>query len=169
MPLVEQVFLPKLTEDPPDRFDIVVLIGNVGIVEVQPETDAPGQFVPLCFLFPNAFAALLIELGNAIFLNLLFLLDTKRFFYLNFNRQTVGVPAGFTLNAVTLHGTQATNQIFDGSRNDMMDARLAVCSWRPLIENEGLRRVPAFDAFLEDPVVIPILEDLYFQFSKVKL
>ena len=57
--LVEAVLVPELAQRPPDRLDVVVLEGDVGVVEVDPEADPLGQPVPLLDVLEDRLAAAL--------------------------------------------------------------------------------------------------------------
>ena len=45
--LDQQPLIPELTQCPPDRLDIAVGIGEVGAVQIDPETDPLGHLAPL--------------------------------------------------------------------------------------------------------------------------
>ena len=56
-PLVEQVLFPQGLQDPPDRLDIIVGIGDVSLFEIHPKSDAIGQAFPVLDVLEGGFAA----------------------------------------------------------------------------------------------------------------
>ena len=55
--LVEQALVPDLPQQPPHRLDVLVGVGVVGVVEVDPEADALGEALPLLEVGGDALAA----------------------------------------------------------------------------------------------------------------
>ena len=55
--LVEALLVPEPAQRPPDRLDVVVVEGDVGVVEVDPEADPLGQPVPLLDVLEDRLAA----------------------------------------------------------------------------------------------------------------
>ena len=45
--LIEVTLLVKLTEQPPHRFDITVVVGDIGVIHIDPVTHGVGKIFPL--------------------------------------------------------------------------------------------------------------------------
>src|SRR3989344_739264 len=43
---LEELAFVKLTENPPQRFDVFWFVGNIGMLEIKPVADALGQKFP---------------------------------------------------------------------------------------------------------------------------
>ena len=91
--LVEQVLVPEALEDPPDRLDVLIGVRHVGIIQVNPEGDAIRQASPVADVLKGRLAALLVEPGDAVFLDLLLAREAVLLLDLDLHRQPVGVPA----------------------------------------------------------------------------
>ncbi len=153
--LVEQVLVPDLPQDPPDRLDVVVGVGVVGVVQVDPEADALGEALPLLEVRGDALAAELVELGDAVGLDLPLAVDAEAALDLELHRQAVRVPAGLARHAVAAHRLVAREEVLEDARDDVVRAGPAVGRRRPLVEDEEGRVVTALEALLEDAVLLP--------------
>ena len=157
--LVEQVLVPDLPQQPPDRLDVVVGVGVVGVVQVDPEADALGEALPLLEVRGDALAAQLVELGDAVGLDLPLAVDAEAALDLELDRQAVRVPAGLARHAVAAHRLVAREEVLEDARDDVVRARPAVGRGRPLVEHEDGGVLAALEALLEDAVLLPELED----------
>ena len=45
--LEEQILIPEVFQDPPDRLDVVVGVGHICVFQVNPESDAVGELFPI--------------------------------------------------------------------------------------------------------------------------
>jgi len=169
MALIDEPLLPELLEDPPDRFNIVVGISDVGILEIDPETDAAGDFIPLLQIGPDALPAFGVELVDAVFDDLVLAVQAEAFFDLNLHRQAVGIPAGLAFDPVALHGAQAADRILDGTGDDMMDARPAVGGRRAFEKDERSVFIAFRNAALKNPLFLPEFKDSLFDLREVEL
>ena len=75
--LVQQPLVPHLLERPPDRLDVVVVQRVVGVVGVDPEADPLRQLVPLVDVLQHRLAALGVELGHAVRLDVVLGLEAQ--------------------------------------------------------------------------------------------
>ena len=112
MPLVDKALVKEFIQNPPDRFDIVVIQGDVGIFQVDEIAHALAHFTPLFFIAEDGVLTFLIELGDAVGFDFWLAADAQLLFDLDLNRQTVGIPAGFTQYPVSLHGLIFTDRVF---------------------------------------------------------
>ena len=85
--LVDQSFVKNGFESPPDRLDIIIGTGYVGMIHINPVSHALGEFPPPFAIIINMMIdkcpCLGIEFPVAIRYNLSFIFKTKFFFYGN--------------------------------------------------------------------------------------
>ena len=137
--LVERLGVPEPAQRPPDRLDVVVLEGDVGVVEVDPEADPLGQPVPLLDVLEDRLAATLVELGDPVLLDLLLGGDPELLLDLELDRQAVAVPARLARHAVAAHRPVAGVDVLEDAGEDVVGARPAVRGRRALVEAPDLR------------------------------
>ncbi len=166
--LVDQILFPELLEDPPDRFDIVVGIGDIGILEIDPEADAAGDLIPFLQIGPDALTAFGIELVNAVGDDLVLALEAELLFDLDLDRQAVGIPAGLAFDAVALHGAQAADGVLDGAGDDMVNAGPSIGGRGAFEKDEGFVFVAFGDAALENMVLVPPGQNCFFDLGKIE-
>ena len=155
MPLVEQVILPELVENPPDRLDIIRLEGDICFRFVHPEAHAVGELFPLFDVLHRRSAAAAVELFNAKLFDLLFAAQPKALLDLDLNGQPVGVPAALALHIVALHDLVAREHVLKGAREDMMNARPAIRR-RWSFKKDIARPIgPLTQRLLEDLLLLP--------------
>ena len=94
--------------------------------------------------------------------------DAQFLFHAEFNGQTVRIPAPFAFDALAFHGVVAAENILDGTGHDVVNPRHTVGRRRAFVENIAIRRVPLFDAFLEDMLGVPEVEDFPVYFGQVE-
>ena len=63
---VNQITVKEVFENPPDRFDVFVFQGDIGVVEVQPIAGSDGDAVPFFEIFENRLAAFFVKFVDAI-------------------------------------------------------------------------------------------------------
>lgn len=160
----EQPAVPELAKDPPQRLDVLVIIGIVAIL-IDPVGDAAGEGFPLLDVLPDALAAQAIKLGNAELFDIGFAIEAKFFFNLDLNRQAVGVPT-FTAtdDAMALHGPVAEDHILKRAANDMVQTRTTIGRRRAFIEDK--RPLAAGEGAFNDPIGMPPGQDLFLQPGK---
>ena len=145
------------------------MIGYVGIVHVGPEAHLFGEILPHALVFPHALLTLLDEGRDAVFLDLLLAVQTKRLFHFQLHRKSVGVPARFSGNHIALHGAVSGDHVLDGTGLHMADMGLAVCGRRSVIEGIGRAALPDFQALLKDFVLFPEFLDFLFPAHKIQV
>src|SRR3954462_11316620 len=100
MALCQEAPVEHLPERPPDRLDVLVVEGEVGVAGVDPEADPLGQPVPLVDVAKHRLAAALVELGHPEALDVLLRLEAELLLDLELDRQPVAVPAGLPVDDV---------------------------------------------------------------------
>ena len=158
--LEQVVALPQLPEDPPAALDVVVVVGDVGVVHVGPEGDALGQLLEVAHVAPHALAAFGVEGGDAVGLDVGLGAQAELLLDLDLDGQAVRVPAGLAGHAVAAHGLVAGEEVLEHARHDVVHARASVGRGRPLVEDEEVVRGALFDAAAEDVALAPEAQDI---------
>ena len=165
--LVDHVLFGQLLQAPPYGFDIIVMIGDVGVLHIHPEAHAVRHILPQVQVLPDALLALLDKGLDAVGFDLRLAVQTKLLFHLQLYRQAVGIPAGDAQHGFSLHGLIAGNQILDGAGKHMADMGLAVGGGRAVEKGKIIRAVAQVEALVDNIIVLPELE--HFLFALVKM
>ena len=164
--LVEESFVPEFFEDPPAGFDEVVVEGDVGMLHIDPKADAIGEGFPFFDIAENAFAATLVEVGDAVFLDFPLGGKAEFFFDFQFDGEAVGVPAALAEAAVAFHGAVAADDILEDAGEDVVDAGAAVGGGGAFVEHKQ-GGVGAFGfGTAEDVALFPVVEDAGVEFGE---
>ena len=145
------------------------MIGHVGIIHVGPEANLTGEILPHALVFPYALLTLLDEGSDAVFLDLLLAVQTKRLFHLQLHRKSVGVPARFSGNHIALHGAVSGDHVLDCAGLHMADMGLAVCGRRSVIKGIGRTAFSDLQALLKNLVLFPEFLDFLFPAHKIQV
>ena len=164
---IKTVFVPDFFQRPPLGFNKIVIIGDIGIIHVCPETNSIRKVFPHSFVFPDRFLTLLDEWLHTIFFNLLFAVQPKQFLHFQLHWQSMGIPSGLTGYFVPFHGTVTGNHILDNTGQHMTDMRLSVGRRRSIIEHIGRSIFPQLNALSENILVFPELFYLFLSLDKI--
>ena len=93
MPFVKQALFMDGLKGPPFGFDVIVVIGDIGIFHVGPEAHTVAHLFPFALVFPDGFLTLLDKGGHPIGLDLLLAVQAQFFFHLQLHRKAMGIPA----------------------------------------------------------------------------
>ena len=167
--LVQHVLVPELLQDPPYRFYVLVMKGDVRIVEVEPETESPRELVPLVQIGEDARLAFLVEGLDPVFLYLILSVEAQLVLHLDLDGQPVRVPARLPHDTVTPHRLVPADEILDRAGHGMVHAGPAVRGRRALVEDEGIVGGTFLDAAGEDAFPLPELEHLGLGFDRLVL
>ena len=162
----DQVAVPEPPEDPPAGLDVLVGVGDVGVVHVDPAADAVGHPLPVGDVAEDGLAALLVEGGDAVLLDLALVAQAQLALDLELDREAVRVPAALPRRAVAAHRLVAGDQVLEDAREDVVDAGRAVRRRRALVEREEAVGRAFLDAAFEDALLAPELEDLLFEIGE---
>ena len=165
--LVEQALVPDLFQSPPLGLDKGIMVGNVWIIHVCPETNDGGEFLPHALVFPDTLLTVLDERLHTIGFDPLLAVQSQHLLYFQLDRKSMGIPAGLTGYHVTLHGTVSRDHVLDDTGQDVTDMGLAVGCRRAVIKGILRAVFSQFDTFFKDHVVSPELFDLLFTFNDV--
>ena len=169
VPLVEQAFLPDLLERPPFRLDEIILVGDVGMLHVRPETDDIGELLPHALVLPDRLAALLDKRLDAVRLDLLLAVDADGLLDLELDGQAVRIPARLPQNLLALHRGETRQHILDDARQHMADMRLAVRRRRAVVERERIAALALVDGLLRDVMLLPEFQDFLFPIHEIEV
>ncbi|GAA3312422.1 hypothetical protein GCM10020219_022290 [Nonomuraea dietziae] len=114
-------------------------------------------------------AALGVELGDAVRLDVLLAGQAELFLDAHLDGQAVAVPAGLAGHAEAAHGLVAGEEVLEDARLDVVNARQAVGGGRALVEDPGGSAFVLLDGALEDLPVPPSVEDLTLERGQVDL
>ena len=166
--LVKQALFVELLEQPPDRLDVFVGEGDVGRVQIRPEPDASGQLVPLRLVAQNRLATGGVVFGDAVVLDILTRGKTEFLFYLDLDRQAVGVPARLAIDPIAAHRLVATEGVLDRAPEHMVNTRPTVGRGRAFIKGEGRAIGTRGGAGLENVLLIPPAADIAVQCRQIQ-
>ena len=85
----------------PHRLNVLVFVGDVRVVQINPIAHFLGHIVPLIGEAHDGFAAFFVVLLNANRNADVVFFDAQFFFNLQLNGQAVGVPAAFSFDLKT--------------------------------------------------------------------
>ena len=164
--LVDEVLVPELVEDPPPGLDVLVGISHIRIVHIDPERDALRQRFPVLHVAENAFLALLVELRDAVGLDVTFGGEIQ--FRLNgeLHRQPMRVPAALAGHLVALHGLETGNDVLEDAGEDVMDAGRAISRRGALEEREDRTVLALLHGATKDVIVLPELQHVSLHVRK---
>ena len=157
--LIEAPVVPDLSQRPPHRLDVGVGERDVGVVEVDPEADPLGQASPLLDVAEDRLPTPLVELGDAVGLDLGLRGDAELLLHLELHREAMAVPAGLPRHAIAAHRAVPRVDVLEHPREHVVRPRLAVGRRRPLVEAPDLGVGPLGQRAVKDVALAPALED----------
>ena len=158
--LVDQAHIEGFFEDPPAGFDIIVIQRDIGVIHVSHISHAVGHIRPHIGIGENRFAALFVEFLDTVSFDILLAGESELLFYFDLDRESVGIPAAFSLDLIALHRLVTVDGVLQSSRHHVVDARLAVRRRRSFIEYERWRALTRGDAFVQQVFFFPF-RDLF--------
>ena len=165
--LEQQVALPQLGERPPHRLDVGRVERPVRLVEVDPEADPLRQRLPVLEELEDGLAALGVELGDPVALDVVLVLEAELLLDRDLDRQAMAVPAALAVDVVAAHRLEAGEDVLEHAREHVVGARQAVGGRRPLVEDPRLGALAAAHRLVEDVAVAPALEHLLLERGEV--
>lgn len=105
--LDQQALVEDLLQRPPDRLDVLGVHRDVGVVEVDPVAHAGRQLGERVGVAEHGLAALVVEGGDAVRLDVLLAGEAELLLDRQLHREAVAVPAGLAGHVVAAHGAEA--------------------------------------------------------------
>jgi len=164
--LVEQPLIEEALEGPPDALDVRLVEGDVGVVEVHPERDAPGHVAPGVDVPEDRVDALPRERFDAVRFDGLASVNAELFFDLDLDREAVGIPACAPGHVVAAHGAIAEEDVLHHPGEHVARMGHAVGRRGAFVEDEALAFGVLLGARLEDGVLVPEIEPLLIEFGE---
>ena len=158
-----------LLQAPPLGFDIGILVGDIGMLHVDPVADLLGHPFPLVQVLPHALLALGDERLDAVLLDLGLSVQAQRLLHFQLHGQAVRIPSGDAQDALSLHGLVPGDQVLDHPGLDMADMGLAVGRGRPVKKGEAFRAVAVAERLADDVLFLPHFRDGLFPGNKIHI
>ena len=166
---VEKAFLPDLLQRPPLGLDECIVVCHIRMLHISPESDCGGEILPHSFVFPDTFLTFLDERLQTVFLDLILSVQAEFLLDLQFYRETMCVPSGFSRHHTAFHRAVSRDHILDHSGKHVSDMRFSVCCRRSVVENVLGTSLSLFDTLLEDVVFFPEFLDLFLAADKIHI
>ena len=166
---VQEFLVPDFFQCPPFRLDIIIMVSNIWIFHICPETYCRREIFPHSFVFPDTFFTFIDKWFYTIFFNLIFSVKTEQLFYFQLYRQSVSIPSCLTRNHVALHCTVSRDHIFDYTGKNVSDMRFSICCRRSIVESISFSFFTVLHTFLENIFFIPEFFNFFFSVYKLQV
>ena len=165
---VEEILLIQLFEQPPQRFDILVVVGDIGVLHIHPVTHEVAQVGPFLGVHHHVAAAACIVFFNANAVADVFLCDAQFLFNAQLNGQSVGVPSCLAIHLESLHRLVTAEYVLDGTRHHVVNTRVSVGRRRTFKEYERGAALAFCHTAVEQVLLVPHLEHLFIGGEEVQ-
>ena len=160
---VEQALVVELLQQPPKRFYIFVVVGDVRVVKVYKVAHILGKLTPFgCKLHHVLTTFMVVFFGRNVFFRRLvvdvFLRNAQFFLHAKLHWQSVCVPASLAVYLKALHCLVSVEGIFNGTCQHMVYSGVSVCRGGTLEEDELRCTRALVDALMEDAVLLPFFQ-----------
>jgi len=158
--LVKKPLLVQFGKQMPQRLDILVVIGDVRVLHIDPVAHPARQPLPCVGIGHHLPAADAVVLLDRYFRPDILLRDAELLLDAQLDGQSVRIPSGFAMDQKAPLGLVAADDVLDRAGHHMVDTRHAVGRGRSLVKHE--RRMPfaGRDAFAERIDGVPPLQHL---------
>ena len=158
---IQQTFVIKLLQEPPQRFNIAVVISDIGILQIHPVTHLMSKVCPLFGKLHHVLTASCVVLGNRNGLSDILFGDMQCLFHTQFHRQSVSIPSGLTLYLEPFHGFIAAESIFNGTCHHVVNTRHTISRGRSFVKHERRTSFTFCHTLGENIVFIPLLQHIF--------
>ena len=162
VPLVQEPVVVHLRKLPPHALDVLIGVGYVGVLQIDPEAHPVDHPLPLALVLPDRLLAALHELLHAVRLDLRLAVDTDLLLHLQLDGKTVRVPAALTRDVEPLHRLVAGEEVLVDARHQVTEVRLTVRRRRSLEEDVTRTALRRLQRLLKRPSLLPKSQDLLF-------
>ena len=150
----------QLLQRPPQGFYIFIVKGYVGFFHIHPVAHLFGDLFPLILIPHHHLAAFLIIFLYGYLLAYVFLGYAQFLLHTQLHRQAMRIPAGLTGHIVALHGFVAAHQVFQRTRDHMVNARHTISARRTLVKYEWLLSLTHLHTLLKTMLRLPLSQEL---------
>ena len=157
---VEQSFFIKLAQQVPQRLDVFVVVGDIGILHVDPVPHLAREALPLVGIGHHLAAAGIVVLFDRDFRPDILFGDSEFLLDAQFHGQAVGIPASLAVHKETALRLVTADNILDRAGHHVVDARTAVGRGRPLVKHERGVSLARGYAFAERILSVPLFQNL---------
>ena len=169
VPLVDQPLIPEALENPPDRLHETAIHRAVAVAEIHPAPHPADHLLPLGGVAQHDRTARLVELVDAVRLDVPLAGEIQLFLHLVLDRQPVAVPAETALDVLATHRLVARHHILDGSGEQVAVVRQPGRERRAVVEDEFIAAAALFERFVKNFRLLPEFEDFALQLREVDL
>jgi len=116
----------ELFQQVPDGFDILIVVGDIGIIHIDPVAHLFSEIFPHTGVLHHILAACCIEFFNGNFCPDILLGNVLGALNGQFHGQTMGIPARFPLHQVSLLCFIPAEDILDGTGHHMVNTGFSI-------------------------------------------
>ena len=167
--LAEQTLVPDPLEAPPHRLDVGRVHRPVRLVHVDPVAHSLGELAEGVDVAGDGFTALGVEGLDAVLLDVGLAGEPQLLLDGQLDRQAVAIPAGLAVDAESLHGLEAGEDVLEDASLDVVGTRLTVGGRWTLEEGPRLAVLGGLQGLLESVFPGPQIHDLVVHRGKVNL
>ena len=167
--LINQPSIPHPLYCPPAGLNVIIVHGDIGMLQVNPESDALGHCLPLLEVAKDTLPTAGVKLVNAIFFNLCLAGKAKFLLHLQLYGQPMGIPASDARGKIALHRLIAWYDILKDTSQHMMYPWAAVSRRWSLIQYKATTTLASFYAPLEDFFASPQAKYTLLKLWKIHL
>ena len=156
---IQQSFVVKLSEQPPNALHVFWGVGNIGILHIDPISHFFSELVPDIGvahdrLFTSFIVGIYTDFGTDVFFG-----NAKFFFNAEFYRQAVGVPTGFAMYLLSFECLVTTKDIFNGTAHDVVNAGQTIGRRRTFIKDKRGCSVALCHGLLKNGFFLPFFKN----------
>ena len=156
---IQQTFVVKLSEQPPNTLHVFRSVGNVGVLHIDPISHFFGELVPDVGvahdgLFTSLVVGVYTDFGTDVFFG-----DAEFFFYAELYRQAVGIPTCFAVYLLSFEGLVTAKDIFNGAAHDVVNTGQTIGRRRPFIKDKRGSSVALCHGLLKNGFFLPFFKN----------
>ena len=170
---IQQAFIIKLLQKPPKCFYVFIVISNIGIIHIDKVSHLFRKFTPLFSEHHHVLTtSSIIFFRRDVFLRSLivdiFLSNTKFLFHTKFYRQSMCIPARFSMNLIATHRFITIKRILDGTCQHMMNTGMTICRRRTFKENKLRTSFTFIYRFMEHIILFPCCQYILVGLTQIQ-
>ena len=157
--LVEETLVVDLLQKVPQSFDVAVVVGDIGIVHINPVADTLCHIYPFTGIFHDLRTAGCVVIPDGNLLADVFLVDSQFLLNSDFHGKAMSVPSRAALDLVSGHCLVTAHGVLDGTSHHVVDTGHSVSGGGTLEEYELRASLTDFHAAAESIFLFPLLQD----------